>query len=149
MSTEERELGPIGYLVVEWPAGVKPNGEGLGELVKLVDQGLVRVIDLAFVQKSEDGSVSGLAIADLDHDGTLDLVEFEGASSGILAQDDFDEAGEVLDPGASAAILIYENKWAAPFAGALRRNGAQLVSVGTIPAQSIVDALDMMDAAED
>jgi hypothetical protein len=148
VSTEERELGPIDYLIVEWPPGKEPNGEGLSILEDLVDRGLIRVIDLAFVRKEEDGAVKGMAIADIDHDGKLDLVKFEGASSGLLAQDDFDQAGAALEPGRSAAILIYENRWAAPFAAALRRSGAEPVANGRIPFEQVIEALDQAEARQ-
>jgi hypothetical protein len=135
------EVGPIDYLVVEFP-GSRMTGEGLPLLVDLVDRGIIRVLDLVFVKKELDGSVKGMAIADLDHDGTLDLAVFEGASSGLLDQDDLDEAGAVLEPGSSAGLLVYENRWAAPFAKALRRGGRQLVASGRIPVQAVLAALD-------
>jgi hypothetical protein len=100
------------------------------------------------VRKEEDGSVAGVAIADLDHDGKLDLVQFEGASSGLLSEHDYEQAREVLEPGASAAILIYENTWAAPFVSAVRKSGAELVSSGRIPADALLEALDAREAAE-
>ena len=146
--TDDIEVGPIDYLVVEWPPGAEPNGEGLKQLVDLTDRGLVRVLDLAFVRKNEDGSVEGVAITDIDGDGTLDLVEFEGASSGVLDQEDYDEAGAAIEPGSSAAILVYENTWAAPFAKALRKSGAQLVATGRIPINDLIQRLDAMEAAE-
>jgi hypothetical protein len=142
------EVGPIDYLVVEWPAGKQPDGEGLKHLIDLTDRGIIRVIDLAFVKKEEDGTVSGMAITDLDADGSLDLVEFEGASSGVIGQDEYEDAGDVLEAGASAAILVYENTWAAPFATALRKNGAQLVANGRIPINDIIQKLDQLEAAE-
>jgi hypothetical protein len=148
MSGNEIELGPVDYLVVEWPPGKEPTGEGLGVLADLTDRGLIRVIDLAFVRKEEDGTVRGVAIADLDHDGSLDLVQFEGASSGVLGEDDYEEAGEALEPGTSAAILVYENRWAAPFATALRRSGAQLVASGRIPVNVLLEKLEELEAAE-
>lgn len=148
MSDNDIELGPIDYLVVEWPAGKEPNGEGLKHLVDLTDRGLIRVIDLAFVQKDEDGTISGLEVKDLDDDGELDLIEFTGASSGILGQEDFEEAGAAIEPGCAAAILVYENKWAAPFATALRKNGAQLVANGRIPVNALIAALDEAEAAQ-
>jgi Family of unknown function (DUF6325) len=148
MSETEIELGPVDYLVVEWPSGKEPTGEGLGLLADLTDRGLIRVIDLAFVKKEDDGTVRGLAITDLDADGTLDLVQFEGASSGVLGQDDYEEAGEALEPGTSAAILVYENRWAAPFATALRRSGAQLVASGRIPVNVLLEKLDELEAAQ-
>jgi hypothetical protein len=146
VSDNDIELGPIDYLVVEWPAGAQPTGEGLGVLADLTDRGLIRVIDLAFVQKGEDGSVSGLALADLDGDGSLDLMQFEGAASGILAQDDYEQAGAALEPGTSAAILVYENTWAAPFVSAMRRSGAQVVANGRIPVETLLEALEATPA---
>ena len=146
MSSTDVELGPVDYLIVEWPPGKEPNGEGLRHLVDLTERGLIRVIDLAFVKKEEDGTMSGLAITDLDEDGSLDLVEFEGASSGILGDQDYEEAGAALEPGTSAAILVYENRWAAPLATALRRGGAQLIAGGRIPVQALLAALDAAEA---
>jgi hypothetical protein len=141
------ELGPVDYLVVEWPAGKEPTGEGLKHLVDLTERGLIRVLDLAFVRKNEDGKLDGLLVADLDQDGTLDLAEFEGASSGLLSEHDYDEAGAALEPGASAAILIYENRWAAPFAAAVRRSGAELIASGRIPVDALMEALEQSEAA--
>ena len=138
------ELGPIDYLVVEWPKGKEPSGEGLPILVDLVDRGIVRVLDFAFVQKDEDGTVSGIELDELSGEFTV----FEGASSGLLGEDDYAEAGAVLEPGSSAALLVYENTWAAPFATALRRSGAQLVANGRIPVNAIIAALDELEAAE-
>ena len=148
MSEEEIELGPVDYLIVEWPAGKQPSGEGMPLLVDLVDRGIIRIIDLAFVRKEEDGSVVGLAFGDFDLDGEPDLAVFEGASSGILGDDDYNEAGAALEPGCSAAIIVYENTWAAPFATALRRSGAQMVASGRIPASDLIEALDALEAAE-
>ena len=145
--TDETELGPVDYLIVEWPPGNQPNGEGLKVLADLTDHGLIRVLDLVFVTKGEDGTVAGLALADIDSDGALDLIEFEGASSGLLGQDDYDEAGGALEPGASAAILLYENRWARPFAAAVQSSGAQLVARGGIPMSDIVEAAEMLDSA--
>src|SRR4029453_4756031 len=103
------DMGPIDYLVVEFP-GSRMTGEGLPLLVDLVDRGIIRILDLVFVKKELDGTVRGLAIADLDSDGKLDLAVFEGASSGLLDQGDLDEAGGVLEPGSSAGLLVYENR---------------------------------------
>jgi len=144
---DEIELGPVDYLIVEWPAGKQPTGEGLKLLADFTDRGLINVLDLVFVQKNEDGSVSGLAIEDIDSDGELDLVEFSGASSGLLSQDDYDDAGGALEPGASAAILLYENSWARPFVKAVKAGGAQLVASGRIPAADLADAVDTLETA--
>jgi Family of unknown function (DUF6325) len=139
-------IGPIDYLVVEFP-GSRLTGEGFPILVDLVERGIIRILDLVFVKKEMDGSVAGLAIADLDHDGQLDLAVFEGASSGLLGDDEIHEAGGALEPGSSAGILVYENTWAAPFAAAMRRSGAELVASGRLPAAEIVAALNMAEAA--
>ena len=150
MSTELEEsgldeTGPIDYLVVEFP-GNRMTGEGLPLLVDLVEAGIIRILDLAFVTRELDGSVKALEISDFDGDGQLDLAVFEGASSGLLGPDDIDEATSVIEPGNSAGILVYENVWAAPFAAALRRGGAQLVASGRIPVQAILAALDASEA---
>jgi Family of unknown function (DUF6325) len=145
MNAEDtEEMGPVDYLVVEWP-GRQPTGEAAPLLVDLVDRGLIRILDLAFVTKGEDGSVARLEITDLGQK-VEELKVFEGASSGLLADDDIGEAGEALEPGTSAALLVYENSWAAPFAAALRRSGGQLVASGRIPIQAIAAALDAAEA---
>jgi hypothetical protein len=141
-------MGPIDYLVVEFP-GSRMTGEGLPLLVDLVDRGIIRILDFMFVKKELDGSVAGVAIADLDQDGKLDLAVFEGASSGLLDQDDVEQAGGVLEPGSSAGILVYENVWAGPFAAALRRGGGQLVASGRIPVQALLAALDAAEARDE
>ncbi len=138
------EMGPIDYLLVEWP-GRQPNGEVAPYLVDLVDRGLVRILDLAFVTKDEDGTVAGLELADLG-DGAAELEVFAGASSGLLHEDDLTEAAAALEPGTSAALLVYENTWAAPFATAVRRSGGQLVASGRIPVQAVLAALDAAEA---
>lgn len=142
----EEEVGPVDYLVVEFP-GSRMTGEGLPLLVDLVDRGLIRILDLVFVRKNDDGSVTGMEIADFTGDGELDLSVFEGASSGLLGQDDVEEASVALQPGSSAGILVYENRWAAPFAAALRRGGAELVASGRIPVPALVAALDATESA--
>ena len=147
MSTEELdEMGPIDYLVIEWP-GRQPTGEAAPALVDLVDRGLVRVLDLAFITKDEDGNVAGLEIADVGEE-VPEMKVFEGASSGLLSDDDINEAGVALEPGTSAALLVYENTWAAPFATAVRRSGGQLVASGRIPVQAVLAALDAVEEAE-
>jgi hypothetical protein len=137
---ESIEMGPIDYLLVEWP-GRQPNGEAAPYLVDLVERGLIRILDLTFITKGEDGSVAGLEVSDLG-DGAAELSVFEGASSGLLSDDDVNEAATALEPGTSAALLVYENSWAGPFAAAVRRSGGQLVASGRIPAEDILAALD-------
>jgi hypothetical protein len=140
------EMGPIDYVVIEFP-GNKMTGEGFPILVDLVDSGLIRILDLVFVRRELDGSVKAVEIADFDQDGELDLAVFEGAASGLLDPDDVDEATSVIEPGSSAGILVYENRWAAPLARAIRRGGGQLVASGRIPVQAILASLERAEAA--
>lgn len=134
------DTGPIDYLVVEFP-GNRMTGEGWPLLVDLVDRGIIRLLDLVFIRKDEDGSVTGLSIQDLGAEG-VDLTLFEGASSGLLDDEDLAEAASAIEPGCSAGVLVYENVWAAPFAAAMRRSGGQLVAFGRIPIQAILATLE-------
>jgi hypothetical protein len=143
----EPEIGPIDYLVVEFP-GSRMTGRGLPLLVDLVEAGTIRILDLVFVSRAADGSLTIAEIADFDGDGQLDLAVFEGASSGLLGEDDIAEATSVLEPGSSAGILVYENLWAAPFAAEVRRGGGRLVAGGRIPVQAVLDSLDAAEATE-
>jgi hypothetical protein len=140
------EMGPVDYLVIEFPE-CHPVGENLPLLIDLVDQGIIRILDLALVKREFDGSMSLLALADVDADGEWDLTVFEGVSSGLLDEESVDEAVQIIEPGHAAAILVYENRWAAPLAIALRRSGAHLVSSGRIPVQSLLAALEDTETA--
>src|SRR3982750_1369584 len=123
-STEEiNEMGPIDYIVVEWKDR-QPTGEAVPYLVDLVDRGIIRILDLAFITKGEDGSVAGLDISEVGEE-VAEMKVFEGASSGLISDEDAAEAAEALKPGTSAALLVYENSWAGPFAAAVRRSGGQ------------------------
>ena len=145
MSAEDvEEMGPIDYIVVEWP-GRQPNGEAAPLLVDLVERGIIRVLDLAFITKDEDGSVAGVELAEVA-DEVAEMKVFEGASSGLLTDEDTSAAAEALEPGTSAALLVYENSWAGPFAAAVRRSGGQLVANGRIPVQAFLAALDEVEA---
>ncbi|MBS1891848.1 MAG: DUF1269 domain-containing protein [Actinobacteria bacterium] len=145
MSSESfDEMGPIDYLLVEWP-GRQPNGEAIPFLIDLVDRGLIRVLDLAFIAKDAEGNVAFLDIEDLG-DEVVELAVFEGATSGLLDEGDRSAAADVLEPGTSAALLIFENAWAGPFAAAVRRSGGQLVASGRIPIQAMLAALEAAEA---
>jgi hypothetical protein len=137
---EIEEMGPVDYLLVEW-SDRQPNGELAPHLVDLVDRGLIRILDLVFLTRGEDGSVAAIELGELP-----ELAAFEGAASGLVDEEDLEEAGAVMEPGTSAALLVYENSWAAPFAVALRRTGGQIVSSGRIPIQQILGALEAAEA---
>ena len=146
MSTEQlQELGPIDYIVLEWAGDQPVTGEVMPLLLDLVDRGVIRILDLAFLVKAEDGSVAAIDLAEVAAQDT-GLAEFEGASSGLLGQDDLEEAATALEPGTVAGVLVWENRWAAPVAIALRRSGGQLVASGRIPVQAMVAALDAIES---
>jgi hypothetical protein len=141
------ELGPVDYLVVEFPAGAKNfTGEMAAELLKLVDAGTVRIIDLLILDKNEDGSVEATELSDIEQLGELQAIEAELAE--LLAADDVEHLAASMDPGSTAGVLIFENVWAAPFASAARRAGGQLIANGRIPIQAIIASVeaDLVDA---
>ena len=138
------EMGPVDYIVLEWP-GRQPSGEAVPLILDLVERGIIRIMDVAFVQKDEDGTVRGLEVDALEGEAAR-FTEFEGASSGLMDDEDLRDAAEALAPGTAAAILVWENRWAAPIAIALRRSGGQLVASGRIPIQAIVASLEATEA---
>jgi len=144
MNAEEHfEMGPIDYVLIEWPDR-QPRGEAAPHLIDLVDRGIIRILDLLFLTKDDGGNVTMLEIADAV--AIEGLSELAGAHSGLLSDEDAREAGEALEPGTSAALIVFENSWAAPFATAVRENGGQLVASGRIPIQSIIAALDAAES---
>ncbi|WP_406306723.1 DUF6325 family protein [Streptomyces sp. NBC_00885] len=143
MSDDVEQMGPVDYVVIEFP-GNRMTGEGFPILLDLVERGIIRILDLLFIRKESDGSVAALDLKDFGDE--VDLTLFEGASSGLLGEDDVEEAANALEPNSSAGILIYENVWAAPFARAMRRSGGQLVASGRIPVQALLASLDATEA---
>lgn len=143
--SDDDVLGPIGYLIVEY-SGNKYTGNAFNELLSLVDRGLVRVLDLRFVMRADDGSVAMMELSDVDADGQFDFGLFAGVSSGLLDESDLKEAANALEPNTAAAVMVYENRWAAPFVQALREAGANLVSAGYIAQDALVAALDAAGA---
>ena len=137
------EMGPIDYIVLEWP-GKQPSGEVAPLLVDLVDRGIIRILDIAFMVKGEDGSVAAIDVGAINGGGGWD--EFDGASTGLLGDEDVQEAAAALEPGTSAAVLVWENRWAAPVAVALRKSGGQLVASGRLPIQAILASLEAAEA---
>ena len=135
------ESGPVDFLVVELPTARATGDVAFPYLVDLVDRGIIRVLDLVVIRREDDGSVVAAGLEELD-DGSTSLAVFAGARSGLLGDDDLSEAANAVEPGRTAVVLVYENAWAAPFATALRRNGAQLVASGRIPVQALLAALD-------
>jgi hypothetical protein len=141
------ELGPIDIVVIGYPAGSPMTGDAVPMLLDLVERGIIRVLDAMFVIKHEDGTYSGFEATDLDDKGVGDLVEFEGASSGLLGDDDVATAADGIEPGSGAVMILYENRWAAPLAAAIRRNGGRLVDFQRIPVQELIASLEAAEAA--
>jgi hypothetical protein len=146
--TEERsidELGPVDYLVVEFPTGASHfDGEMIAELTKLVEAGTIRLIDMLIMGKEDDGTIDVIELSDLDELGELELLEAELAE--LLAEDDIVDLAAAMEPGTVAGVLIWENLWAAPFGAAARRAGGQLIADGRIPIQAIAAAIAADDA---
>jgi hypothetical protein len=147
MEAHDEEIGPIDIIVIGFPADAPMTGEAVPLLVDLVERGIVRVLDVLFVTANADGTVSGFEATDLDDKGIGDFKVFEGASSGLLGEDDIATAGDAIEPGGAAVLIVYENRWAAPFAAAVRRNGGVLIDNQRIPVQDLVRALDAAEAA--
>jgi hypothetical protein len=140
------EMGPVDYVVLEWADDQPLSGEVQPLLLDLVDRGIIRILDIAFLAKDRDGAVSGIEVGGGLQQLAAAFGEFDGASSGLLGDDDLREAAAALEPGTSAAVLVWENRWAALVAAALRRSGGQLVASGRIPVQAILAALDAVEA---
>ena len=134
-------------MVIGYPADAPMTGEAVPLLLDLVDNGIIRVLDVLFVIKNEDGTFSGLEAKNLDSKTVGDLVAFEGASSGLLGKEDASTAAEAIEPGAAAVMIVYENRWAAPFVAAVRRNGGVPLAFERIPVQDLIDSLDAAEAA--
>jgi Family of unknown function (DUF6325) len=146
MATEQLdELGPIDVVVIGFPADAPMTGEAAPLLVDLVDRGIIRVLDILFVTKGEDGAVAGFTIDGIDKDRIGDFTVFEGAGSGLLGDEDVEGAAAAMEPGESAVVIVYENTWAGPFAAAVRRNGGQLIATQRIPTQELIAALDALE----
>lgn len=136
--------GPVDVIVLEFPAG-EPTGDAADELLALVDSGTIRLLDLLVVHKDQDGTVAALDIAG---DGLTSFGVFSGAQSGLVGDDDLDAAGEVLEPGTTAAVIVFENTWAVPFISAAMAAGGQAVASMRIPADEVIAALDELDETQ-
>jgi Family of unknown function (DUF6325) len=146
MEAHTEELGPIDIVVIAYPADAPMTGEAVPIVVDLVERGIIRVLDVLFVMKNADGTFSGFEAKDLDAKGFGEFKEFEGASSGLLGEEDVATTAEAIEPGSAAVMIVYENRWAAPFAAAVRRNGGVVVDNQRIPVQDVMDALDAVEA---
>jgi Family of unknown function (DUF6325) len=144
-NTDLDSLGPVDYIVVEFPAGASNfTGEMAKELLALVDAGTIRVIDVLILVKDEDGNIEAMELSDIENLGPLQVLETELAE--LLAAEDVAHLAAAMDPGSTAGVLIWENLWAAPFASAARRSGGQLIATGRIPIQAIIASIEADEA---
>ena len=142
------ELGPVDYLVIEFP-GSKFNGEIAPTLVDLVDRGIIRVLDLIMIMKEPDGSFDAMELNDFEDGALGELHRLETEIAEILSADDIANVAAALEPGSAAGVLVYENRWAAPFGSAVRHCGGQLVANGRIPVQALIAAFEADEAEGD
>jgi hypothetical protein len=138
------EMGPVDWVLLGWSGKRPEGGQAASMIIDLVDRGIIRLLDIAFVAKAQDGTVTALDLDNLGPDSPF--AEFDGASSGLIDQSDLEDAAESLSPGDSAALLIWENRWAAPLAIAVRRSGGQLLDSGRVPVQALLASLDALEA---
>ena len=146
-NTDLDSLGPVDYIVVEFPAGASNfTGEMAEELIALVESGTIRVIDVLILTKNEDGTVDAMELSEIEQLGPLQAVEAQLAE--FLAEEDVENLAAAIDPGSTAGVLIWENLWAAPFGAAARRSGGQLIANGRIPIQAIIASIEADEARE-
>jgi hypothetical protein len=148
LSNEELELGPVDIVVIGFPPDAPRTGESIPIFVDLVDRGIIRVLDVLMVQKDADGTVSRLELADIGGEAFASVTVFDGAQTGMLAEEDAALAAGALEPGEAAVLICFENAWAAPFVTSVRRNGGRVLAFQRVPAQEVLDAVEALDAAE-
>ena len=141
-------LGPVDYVVIEF-ADAKFNGTGLPILLDLVANGTIRVLDAVVIKANDDGTWISLSVEDLGGEGGGEWELVTGWSSDVLGQDDYDEVGAILAPGSAAAIIVYENTWAGPFAAAMREAGGEVVAFNRVGVSDLYEALEELDSAEE
>lgn len=145
MTTTSDAHGPIDFVLLEFPND-RTDGSAAEALLELVEAGTIRLLDLVVARKEADGTVE---VIDIDGAGDVTaFVQFSGARSGLLGDDDIQEAGAVLSPGTTAALIVFENSWAAPFVAAARKNGGEMIASMRIPASDVIDALDALETEE-
>lgn len=147
-TSEELELGPVDVVVIGYSPDAPMTGEAIPLLLNLIEQGIVRVLDVMFITKEADGTFAGFDATDLTAKGIEgDLTVFEGASSGLISDDDVQMGADSIEPGSSAVMIVYENRWAAPFIAAVRRNGGHLIGTARVGAEDLMTALEAAEAA--
>ena len=145
---DEAPLGPVDYVVIEF-ADARFNGEGMPLLLDLVAKGIIRILDAVVIKANDDGSWVSLSVEDLDAQGGGAWELISGWGSEMLGEEDYDEIGAILAPGSAAAIIVYENTWAGPFAAAMRAAGGEVVAFNRVGVNDLYAALDALESIED
>jgi hypothetical protein len=144
-NSSEATLGPVDLVVIAYPPDAPATGEAIPLFVDLVDRGIIRVLDVQGIRKDEDGSFSGFDITGALSEEAPDLVVFEGAQTGLIGDEDVRVAAEAMEVGTAAIMIVFENTWAAPFVGAVHRNGGRVVAYERVSAQDLLDALESLE----
>lgn len=147
MSASELDLGPVDIVVIGFPPDAPRTGESIPLFVDLVDRGIIRVLDVMMIEKAADGTIASLEINDLDGQVSAELDVFQGASTGMLGEEDASAAGDGMQAGEAAVLICFENTWAAPFVSSVHRNGGRVLAYERVPAQDLLDVVDALEAA--
>jgi uncharacterized protein DUF6325 len=145
-ANDDLTLGPVDIAVIGYPPDAPRTGEAIPIFVGLARQGTIRVLDVKGIRKEADGSFSGFDVTDAEQGGAPDLVAFEGAQTGLIGDDDLRVAVEAMEPEAVAIMIVFENRWAAPFVAAVQRNGGKLLAYERVSAEDLIDAVEALDA---
>jgi len=147
VSASELDLGPVDIVVIGFPPDAPRTGESIPLFVDLVDRGIIRVLDVMMIEKAADGTIASLEINDLDGQVSAELDVFQGASTGMLGEEDASAAGDGMQAGEAAVLICFENTWAAPFVSSVHRNGGRVLAYERVPAQDLLDVVDALEAA--
>jgi Family of unknown function (DUF6325) len=143
--SEELAFGPVDMVVIGYPPDAPMTGEAVPIFIDLVERGIIGVLDVKGVRKDADGTFSGFDIGDADGDGHPDLIAFSGAQTGLIGDEDLRVAVEAMEPGTAAIMILFENRWAAPFVAAVHRNGGRVVAYERVSAEDLMDAIEALD----
>jgi hypothetical protein len=147
VSANEVELGPVDIVVIGFPPDAPRTGESIPLFVDLVDRGIIRVLDVMIIEKAADGTVARLEISELGGEVSAELDVFDGASTGMLGDEDATTAGGAMQAGEAAVLICFENAWAAPFVSSVHRNGGRVIAYERVPAQDLLDTINALEAA--
>lgn len=142
----EPAFGPVDIAVIGYPPDAPRTGEAIPLVIDLVDRAIIRLLDVKGLRKEADGSFSGFDVGNAEEGGIPDLIAFEGAQTGLIGDEDLRVAVEAMQPGTAAIMIVFENRWAAPFIAAVRRNGGELLAYERVSAQDLLDTLETLDA---